>query len=94
MKNVGSCPKCNSKAILRVSGNRQGYGSGNNLQLGLFSQILVAKYVCCDCGFIEDWVDNPYDMVKIRDQYAKRERQQQNHSSPTVSVTKRSSVIR
>ena len=66
---------------------RQGYGPGNNIQLSLFSQILVTKYVCCNCGFIEEWIDNPHDLAKIKNEYAKREKQ----ASPT---NKRSPLIR
>ena len=85
MKNVNKCTKCGSIEVLRVKGQSQGYGPGNNLQLSLFSQVLVSKYVCCTCGFIEDWIDNPQNMEKVRNYYLKHEKQQPvNKRSPTV----------
>jgi predicted nucleic-acid-binding Zn-ribbon protein len=75
MKNKCCCPKCNSDEILRDQGANQGYGYGNNLQLSMFKQVIVTRYVCCNCGFIENWVDYPSDLVKVRDHYLKRNKQ-------------------
>lgn len=59
MKNTNKCPKCHSTDIKRVNGSIRGYGAGNNIMLGLtiFSAIKVNRYVCLNCGFCEEWID-------------------------------------
>lgn len=59
MKNTRICPKCNSTDIIRFDGTCEAYGVGNNIQIGLFqSPVLVNRYICCSCGFTEEWIDN------------------------------------
>ncbi len=67
MKRAGTCPKCGGHEILKVRGNAGPYGSGNNIQIGLtiFSSILVDRYVCCGCGYTEEWIDKE-DISKLR----------------------------
>lgn len=58
MKTTHICPKCNSTDILRIEGNVQAYGVGNNIQVGLLKNpVLVNRYLCCSCGFSEEWID-------------------------------------
>ena len=59
MKNTKKCPKCGSIDILIVDGYAGAYGSGNNIMTGstIFSAVKVNRYLCCDCGFTEEWVD-------------------------------------
>ena len=59
MKNTKKCPKCGSTDILIVDGYAGAYGSGNNIMIGstIFSAVKVNRYLCCDCGFTEEWVD-------------------------------------
>ena len=67
MKNSKICPKCQSTDILRFDGYIGPYGSGNNLMVGatIFSAINVNRYVCCTCGYTEEWIDRA-DMEKVR----------------------------
>ena len=61
MKNTGKCPKCGSANIIRVPDNTRRYGSGNNIytsKVTLFGKIPVIRYVCYDCGYLENWVEN------------------------------------
>lgn len=61
MKNTGKCPKCGSANIIRVPDNTRRYGSGNNIytsKVTLFGKIPVIRYVCYDCGYVENWVEN------------------------------------
>lgn len=55
----GQCPKCGSRDILRVEGQSRAYGSGNNIPMGptIFSAVKVPRYICCDCGYSEEWID-------------------------------------
>ena len=59
MKHSNRCPKCGSADILRIEGKAGAYGSGNNIMTGatIFSAVLVHRYLCCDCGYSEEWID-------------------------------------
>ncbi len=72
MKNTHICPKCSATDILKVDGDVRGYGAGNNIQTGLtiFSSVLVDRYVCCRCGYSEEWI-NPVDVEKLKKRYRK-----------------------
>lgn len=67
MKNTRICPKCNSRDIVRVDGYAGAYGSGNNIMVGMtvFSAVKVNRYVCCSCGFTEEWIDRE-DVKKLK----------------------------
>lgn len=67
MKNTKICPKCNSRDIVRVDGYAGAYGSGNNIMVGMtiFSAVKVNRYVCCSCGFTEEWIDRE-DIEKLK----------------------------
>lgn len=72
MKQTKTCPKCGCTEVLRVVdtvGDRS-----INLILGWFNTVLVTRYVCCDCGYVESWVDKPY-LSDIRKQYEKEQRE-------------------
>ena len=66
MKN-GKCPKCGETDIIKVGGNAEAYGEGNYIQCGMTNRSMVDldRYVCCNCGFIEEWVDTR-DIEKIK----------------------------
>ena len=70
MKNEKICPKCNSIDIIRVPGKAGAYGSGNNIGVGLtvLSAVLVHRYVCCTCGYSEEWIDKE-DLRKLKEKY-------------------------
>ena len=59
MKNTRLCPKCHSDNIIRIDGYTGSYGAGNNILTGatIFSAVNVNRYICCDCGFTEEWID-------------------------------------
>ena len=67
MKNTKICPKCGSVNIVRIDGYTGPYGSGNNVMTGntIFSTVNVNRYVCCDCGFTEEWIDKA-DIDKVK----------------------------
>lgn len=67
MKNTRICPKCGDSNIVRIDGYTGAYGSGNNILTGvtLFSSVNVNRYICCSCGFTEEWIDQE-DIEKIR----------------------------
>lgn len=67
MKGTRRCPKCGSTDIIRVDGYTGAYGTGNNIMVGvtIFSGVNVNRYICCTCGFTEEWIDRE-DIEKVR----------------------------
>lgn len=72
MKMKNRCPKCGGSDIVTVPGNVGAYGSGNNIQVGWtnLSAVLVNRYVCCDCGYSEEWIDKE-DIQTLKKKYQK-----------------------
>ena len=70
MKATQTCPKCGGHDILRVPGKSGAYGVGNNIQMGMtyFSAVLVHRYVCCNCGYSEEWID-PSDLERLKERF-------------------------
>jgi predicted nucleic-acid-binding Zn-ribbon protein len=68
VKYTHTCPKCRSTDAVRVPGRVGAYRSGNNISVGptAFNTVLVTRYVCLACGFVEEWIDRPQDLVKLR----------------------------
>ncbi len=71
MRNTKICPKCGSYDVVRVPGGVGAHGAGDNIPMGLwtFSAIKVTRYLCCDCGFSEEWIDDPNDREKIKTKF-------------------------
>ncbi len=67
MKTTRICPKCSSSDILRFDGYIGAYGSGNNMMIGntIFSAVNVNRYICCECGYTEEWIDKE-DIEKVK----------------------------
>lgn len=63
------CPKCGARDIQRIPDNPGRYASGNNIytsSLTLAGKIPVIRYVCLFCGYVENWVENPEQLEKLR----------------------------
>ncbi|MBO5915260.1 MAG: hypothetical protein J6Q72_07915 [Clostridia bacterium] len=73
MKHSHSCPKCNGQNILAARGETQAYGIGDNVRAGIAKQAIVTKYVCTDCGYIEEWLDKD-ELEKLKKYYEKKNR--------------------
>lgn len=73
MKQSKTCPKCGSKEILRVEGRTGIHGEGNNFYLGRtsMSSVDVPRYVCCSCGYAEEWIDSR-DLFRLREEPSKK----------------------
>ena len=72
MKRTGMCPKCGSAEIPPIPDNGR-YANGNNIYLRsavvLAGRIPMIKYVCCDCGYVEEWIESGGDLGKIRERF-------------------------
>ncbi|MPW26439.1 hypothetical protein GC105_11625 [Alkalibaculum sp. M08DMB] len=74
MKNTKTCSKCNSKNIIRIPGKAGAYGSGNNIMTGMsiFSAVKITRYLCCECGYSEEWIEDKKDIDKLIVKYNNR----------------------
>ena len=69
MKNTRKCPKCGSFNNVRIPDNPNRHASGNNIYTTTFTlmcKIPVIRCVCCNCGYVENWVEGNSDLDKIR----------------------------
>lgn len=69
MRFTATCPKCGGRDVLFIEGQSYPYGGGNNVPMG-FSAVLVKRYVCCRCGYSEEWIDQQ-DIPKLEKKYPK-----------------------
>jgi len=68
MKQKNKCIKCSSPDLLRIPttpGEPPGIAVGDR---GM-QRVAVSKFVCANCGFIEEWVENANDLDKLRRDY-------------------------
>ena len=70
MKQKQVCPKCNHTNILYCKGEAHSETGDNSIVFGLFSVVPIDRYVCCSCGYVEDWVDTQY-LETLKKQYRK-----------------------
>ena len=68
MKNTKRCPVCGSTDVIRVPDDAHRYlSNGIFLTRALMvKRIPVARYVCHDCGYLENWVENQYERDEIK----------------------------
>lgn len=68
MKNTGRCPKCGSREILRVPDNAHRYLANSIAitKLVTVERVPVAQYVCCACGYVENWVEAAEERERLR----------------------------
>ena len=70
MKSAGICPKCSSKDIVIIGGSEK--APFNRITLSfLLGNIWIVKYICSNCGFIEEWVENEKDLEKVKKKFRK-----------------------
>ncbi len=67
MKTSKKCPKCTSQNLVRYSGKADTkYTSGNCIALGdpVWELVKINRYICCECGYTEEWIDQK-DLEKL-----------------------------
>ena len=66
MKQSRTCPKCGSKEVIQfMEATQNGKDNGNHIYCGFYNHARIWRYVCCDCGYSEQYVDIP-EIKKIR----------------------------
>ena len=69
MKNTKMCPKCGGNELIRVDLDPIRYQMNMiPIRLGGLVSVPVARYVCCACGYSEEWIDKE-DIPKLREKY-------------------------
>jgi len=63
MKTSGRCPKCSSEDIKRISGADQ---SKIGVPTGALSWVPVTRYICTQCGFLEEYVEGDDALRKVK----------------------------
>ena len=72
VKKTGTCPKCESRDLIRIPGSTYAFGAGNNVPAGttIYAHVPVARFLCSHCGYSEEWIESPADIEKLRKKYA------------------------
>lgn len=71
MKNRKCCPKCESRNIACVPDDAHRY-LANSICITkhvIVERVPVVRYVCCDCGYVEDWIENQAGRDKVRREF-------------------------
>ena len=69
----GVCPKCNSNNIIKIPSAVSGFETGNKstIVLNSFSVVSLSRFLCCSCGFSEEWIDDKSDLDRVIKKYTK-----------------------
>lgn len=68
MKQNNKCTKCGSVDLLRIPIIP---GEEPHIVVGErpMHMVAVTKFICGQCGFIEEWVESTDDLAKLRTEY-------------------------
>ena len=55
----GTCPKCNSQEVYKAPSNLK-------ISIGEKPVTWCFAYICANCGYNEEYIENPKDLSKIR----------------------------
>jgi predicted nucleic-acid-binding Zn-ribbon protein len=68
MKNTSSCPRCRSSDVARVPAE-PGRGHALAGPLGVVTGVAMTRFVCCRCGYSEEWVEAAEDLAAVKKRY-------------------------
>ncbi|VIG69969.1 Uncharacterised protein [Clostridioides difficile] len=71
MKNIKKCPKCGSTDIVCVPDNAHKY-LANSIAITktvTVQRVPVSRYVCCSCGYLENWIETNYELNIIKNNF-------------------------
>lgn len=71
MKRTGICPKCGSRDLVRVPDDAHRYLANSICitRLVTVERVPVGRYVCCGCGYVENWVETRRDLERIKEAF-------------------------
>jgi predicted nucleic-acid-binding Zn-ribbon protein len=64
----GTCPKCGSTDIRVKRDGLASYGAVY-LPIGMFGQARMDVYVCMNCGYVESYVSDSYNLRRIAEKW-------------------------
>jgi len=68
MKYSRRCPKCGSTDLVYIPGGSKVYSA---IFTGDLGAVPIQKYLCCNCGFIEFWLDKEEYIKTVKEKYGK-----------------------
>lgn len=66
------CPKCQNTEIAIIEGGGFKGNVYNTISFGL-STVYLTRYVCTNCGYTENYIDDPKDIKKVKEKYIRPE---------------------
>lgn len=70
MKYDYTCDKCKSTDIIRIPGKSMS-GRYHFIMANFFTKVPIDRFVCLNCGYIEDWIMDEKHLKKIAKKYKK-----------------------
>ncbi|MBK8516829.1 MAG: hypothetical protein IPL55_11300 [Saprospiraceae bacterium] len=70
MKYNKCCPKCQSTEIAIIEGGTFKGNVYNTISTGL-NTIFLTRYLCTQCGFTENYLDDVNDLKKLKDKFVR-----------------------
>ncbi len=58
------CPRCYNTEHILIKGTSGLYGAGNCIPTNP-GFVLVTRYVCTRCGYVEEWIDDKQSLEKL-----------------------------
>lgn len=72
MKNRGICRKCRSRDIVRIDGSTEGGTGVIFLSMGGLEAVALTRFLCCQCGYSEEWLDKEEMLERVKRRYKAR----------------------
>lgn len=90
MKRTHACPKCGCTQIVHVPASQWLFARGGNAYLGLHlgEKVLISKYICTGCGYVENWAERPQDLAALRKKLRRRTKQKSAPAWPVNRTSK------
>jgi len=66
------CPRGGAGDLPQTPAPPSRYASGSNIyttRYTLLGKVPVIRYVSCGCGYVENWVESPMELVQIHQTY-------------------------
>lgn len=67
MKNTGKCPKCGQTNIITIPAESRLYNAVSGMTA--FTLVYCQRFVCGECGFVEQWMANEDDIKVLKKRY-------------------------
>jgi len=70
MKKTNTCMKCGSNEIIKPRYSATGHNNAFQvIPLSTFKVAIIEKYICADCGYVENYIDDPKALSELKNKY-------------------------